>query len=289
MKILCLHGVGSSGSICESQFGPFVKAADPSYEFVFVDGPIESARGPGMDAFDEGSFYSHTESYMPRHMAEAMENLEGVIEELGPFDGVIGFSQGAALAVSYLYELQRRGLPSPFSFAMCFSSVLAVSPDEGYCETTIERLRTRNLHLASGGVPDVSMLTAEENALANVITRVLIPARAHNAMLPDFDPSIYTSTDTDISDAPRVMIPEISDRRVQIPTVHVFGKRDASFMQDMASLTRGLCDERLMKKLEHNGGHAPPQDAVAARAAVGAMEWAIAQAKKRGTAVGSML
>lgn len=47
MRVLCLHGVGSSGSICQSQFEPFVKAADPSYEFVFVDGPAASIRGPG--------------------------------------------------------------------------------------------------------------------------------------------------------------------------------------------------------------------------------------------------
>lgn len=47
MKILCLHGVGSSGAICERQFAPFIKAADPSYDFVFVDGPVESIKGPG--------------------------------------------------------------------------------------------------------------------------------------------------------------------------------------------------------------------------------------------------
>lgn len=49
MRILCLHGVGSSGSICESQFRPFLQAADASYEFVFVDGPELSERGPGND------------------------------------------------------------------------------------------------------------------------------------------------------------------------------------------------------------------------------------------------
>lgn len=47
MRFICLHGVGSSGSICESQFVPLMKAADPSYEFVFIDGPMESIRGPG--------------------------------------------------------------------------------------------------------------------------------------------------------------------------------------------------------------------------------------------------
>lgn len=47
MRILCLHGVGSSGSILESQLDAFVKAADPSYEFVYADGPYPSEKGPG--------------------------------------------------------------------------------------------------------------------------------------------------------------------------------------------------------------------------------------------------
>jgi len=47
MRILCLHGVGSSGKILESQLQPFMQAVDPSYEFVFVDGPFLCERGPG--------------------------------------------------------------------------------------------------------------------------------------------------------------------------------------------------------------------------------------------------
>ena len=52
MKILCLHGVGSSGSICESQFRAFLKVVDPSYEFIFTEGPALSERGPGKDTLD---------------------------------------------------------------------------------------------------------------------------------------------------------------------------------------------------------------------------------------------
>lgn len=51
MKILALHGMGSSGKILESQLSAFIKGADPSYEFVFIDGPILSPRGPGKLSF----------------------------------------------------------------------------------------------------------------------------------------------------------------------------------------------------------------------------------------------
>lgn len=47
MKILCLHGVGSSGAILEAQMANLQRELDPSYELVFVDGPFECERGPG--------------------------------------------------------------------------------------------------------------------------------------------------------------------------------------------------------------------------------------------------
>lgn len=47
MKILCLHGVGSSGTIFEAQIANLRRELDPSFELVFVDGPFECERGPG--------------------------------------------------------------------------------------------------------------------------------------------------------------------------------------------------------------------------------------------------
>lgn len=47
MRILALHGVGSSAKILESQLVGLMRSVDASYEFVLVDGPVPSHRGPG--------------------------------------------------------------------------------------------------------------------------------------------------------------------------------------------------------------------------------------------------
>lgn len=47
MKILCLHGVGSSGAILEAQMANLQRELDPSYDLVFIDGPFECERGLG--------------------------------------------------------------------------------------------------------------------------------------------------------------------------------------------------------------------------------------------------
>lgn len=47
MRILCLHGFGSSGDILEKQMASLRRELDASFELVFVDGQFESERGPG--------------------------------------------------------------------------------------------------------------------------------------------------------------------------------------------------------------------------------------------------
>ncbi|KAF3069306.1 hypothetical protein CFAM422_007028 [Trichoderma lentiforme] len=173
--------------------------------------------------------------------------------------------------------IQLQGVAPPFEFAIFFSSVLAVSPDSRYAEGAIQKLISRKLDFAAA--VDLGDLTADERVLADVLIRVIKPAQNHNAMLPDFDLDVYSRGDG--TQAPRILVPALVDEKVSIPTVHVTGKRDADFMKGMSEISRRLCDERMMKILEHPGGHQPPQDALSVRAAVGAMEWAIRQAQKK--------
>ena len=47
MRILCLHGYGTSGAILQSQLDAFTHKADPSHEFVFLDGEYECPKAQG--------------------------------------------------------------------------------------------------------------------------------------------------------------------------------------------------------------------------------------------------
>lgn len=48
MKILCLHGYGTSGSIMEKQFADVCAGLDETYEYVYLDGEYETKRAAGM-------------------------------------------------------------------------------------------------------------------------------------------------------------------------------------------------------------------------------------------------
>lgn len=51
MKILALHGLGSSGQMLREQLAPFVKQLGPNYQFKFLDGAIDCGRGPGIHSY----------------------------------------------------------------------------------------------------------------------------------------------------------------------------------------------------------------------------------------------
>lgn len=114
----------------------------------------------------EGPFYSHTAGYTPAELGDAAESITSYIEDLGPFDGVIGFSQGAAQALSYIHQHQveqnflgesqgdnLRGDSPPFKFAVCFSSTVPISRDRRCYEEILHGLSTighqRDVWLAS--------------------------------------------------------------------------------------------------------------------------------------------
>jgi hypothetical protein len=86
--------------------------------------------------------YSYFDEARPSTLLSAISDLESYLEDQGPFDGVLGFSQGASLAATFMVKeaTQNRVTPS-FRCAFLFSCpgaldfarnrLLDASTDEG--------------------------------------------------------------------------------------------------------------------------------------------------------------
>ncbi|OLN86705.1 Rhodanese-like domain-containing protein 6, partial [Colletotrichum chlorophyti] len=245
------------------------RSVDTSYEFVLVDGPFISHRGPGMGLGLDGPFYSHTIGYSPADIATAHQHTASTVDELGPFDGILGFSQGASLALSYIYHQQVTGEEPDFKFAVLLSSVAPFSADSKYCEADVEQLR---VHRLSGlGTND---LVPRQQVFNDCLVRTFQSAMKIGAVLPDFNQDFFRDT---VDSVPRVLHPMLVSERIHIPTVHVSGRRDFPFMYDMHEVGYQMCDTRVAKKLHHSGGHHPPKKDFEIKAIVRAMEWAVGQ------------
>lgn len=231
----------------------------------------------------DGPFWSHTQGYSPGQMADALQHLDRSIKEMGQFDAALGFSQGAATLISYIFDQQVRCRRRPFKFALLFSSVCAFSSTQAYAEEVVKEIQAKGGDFRSilESKDLTQSLSSGACAFVTAYANVILPLREAGALYPDIDMDVYRNTEFD--ETPRLLIPEIMGEKIGIPTVHAHGKNDADFMRAMTTIAHGMFDGKLIKKLEHSGGHEPPQKDSEVRAVVRAMDWAIKQAQRMGS------
>ncbi|KAL4888141.1 DUF341 domain-containing protein [Aspergillus ambiguus] len=276
MRILCLHGVGSSGAILEKQMANLRRELDPSFELVFVDGPFQCGRGPGVSEYQAGPYYSHTNGYSPTNIAEAVGYLEEILEDEGPFDGIFGFSQGSALTLSYFYQQQVAGNPVAVKFACLFSTAMPCSPDASLGNTVISKLRAMEYDITDRAAANRRDLTSEEQEFVDILQRTVLDAATHDPLFPWTDMDVYRRGDLDA--IPRVMYASVLPQKIQVPTVHVWGQNDFQYMIKMAELSCGLCDQSMSTSVLHDGLHDIPKKLMDIKAVLRKVDWAIAQA-----------
>ncbi|KAE8376661.1 DUF341 domain-containing protein [Aspergillus bertholletiae] len=275
MAILCLHGVGSSGAILEKQMSNLRRELDPSFELVFVDGSFECKRGPGVSEYQPGPYFSHTRGYSPADIAQAVGYLEEILEAEGPFDGIFGFSQGAALTLSYFYQQQAAGNPVAVKFACIFSAAMPCSPDASLGRGVISKLRAREYDITDRAGTNVGDLTSEELELVEILQRTIVEATIHDPLVPWIDMDVYRRGELDA--IPRVMYTPALSQKIQIPTVHVWGQNDFDYMIQMAKLSCSICDQSMSKTVLHSGLHDMPKKHTEIQAVLRKIDWAIAQ------------
>ncbi|KAI1094618.1 serine hydrolase FSH [Rostrohypoxylon terebratum] len=137
MRFICLHGMGTSAEIFETQTDPLRQALGKNHDFEFYEGEHDVPPATGIHEVFKRDVYKAW--YDPCLGAsthrKAIELLSEIVDEDGPFDGCIGFSQGAALLASYLLAHQALNpfSPPPFRLAIfiCGSSALSVSEVDG--------------------------------------------------------------------------------------------------------------------------------------------------------------
>ena len=155
-KILMLHGYTQSGPLFHAKSRALEKAlcrSLPNASFSYPTGPmrLRPADIPGFESITKNADGDETEAYAWWRRSNAGSEYIGIQEGLaqiattiieeGPFDGVVGFSQGGCAAgmVAALLEGKERiqcfqrketagGLPYPSSFLKSTSSAELIQP-----------------------------------------------------------------------------------------------------------------------------------------------------------------
>ena len=96
-KILCLHGGGQSALQFKSMKGTqdLINAL-PEYNFHFVNSPLSS------NVWWNDPIDKNTPTTDPDHPKQSVDFLSEYIKKNGPFEGILGYSQGAAMIITLL-------------------------------------------------------------------------------------------------------------------------------------------------------------------------------------------
>lgn len=106
VRVLCLHGYRQNADSFKSKLGSFRKHVNKYAEFIFIDAPhmakpMEEGAERQKDQLswwfnkDDGSFKGTNKNGPAFGFQESLKLVEETWKSQGPFQGLLGFSQGA--------------------------------------------------------------------------------------------------------------------------------------------------------------------------------------------------
>ncbi|KAK4868618.1 hypothetical protein LT330_006820 [Penicillium expansum] len=276
MRILCLHGHGASSDVLRYQMSGLIKGCDPSWEFHYLSGEVDCPPAPGIEKVFPGPFACYNRLFDPGSQLDSYALIEETLHTYGPFDGAFGFSQGAALIVSYLLE-RRAAYPDeslPFRFLILCSPVVPLAGNAEYCHRILGCLSRDN---------ESRIRSCQDTQISDLPER----ARIAMTMLTDILDASTTITqeprrfylDRELPDVPCALHPDLCLTRLPVATLHVRGTTDAKALWNCGFLIQSFFDSPKLRVFEHKSGHDIPRSGPEVRQMLCAMEWIIAQSE----------
>ncbi|KAJ5715841.1 uncharacterized protein N7483_013022 [Penicillium malachiteum] len=271
MRFLCLHGHGTNSRILETQLEPLRAHLPSDWEFEFLDGEMSASPPPGIDQIFPGPYLCYHGEPVPEDVWNAYNLIMEVVQEEGPFDGVIAFSQGAGVASTIIaHEAKTNPEMELFKVAVFL------------CATMPFDLEAGTLKLSYNG--HVDNLEAEyqppeneENSKGDEAINWLQDCRAAGVIQE------FQARRTDVLSSGRESIdvllryhPSVNDVKITIPTVHLIGEKDE--FADQGRSLAGICDSKLARVVTHEGGHQLPRDPRTLAKTAEAIQWAVDRA-----------
>ncbi|XP_073335494.1 esterase OVCA2 [Pagrus major] len=188
LRVLCIHGYRQTGSSFREKTGALRKLLKKQVELVYMSAPHSvqqasseapdkengSGPGPGGDEDQRGWWFSDVQARSFSAQQQCEESL-GIDESLmavreavkvqGPFDGILGFSQGAAF-VAMLCSLQEQKLEPEFNFR--FAILVA-----GFRSACKEHQTFYSTPLL---IPSLHVFGLEDRVIPDNMSRELLPS-----------------------------------------------------------------------------------------------------------------
>ncbi|KAK3398470.1 serine hydrolase-domain-containing protein [Sordaria brevicollis] len=278
-RVLALHGYGTSGEIFRSQTAAFrLKLPKQSYHFHFPNAPLPSAPTVGVDSIwnQTPKFYAWwpAQTSNTSEIRASHDVLEEILHKEGPFDILMGFSQGCSLIMSYiLYRYQEHLLERPKGekFELPFKGVmficggpsLPVLQDLGVDVTDkawkvndvtagLLHKRTERLKFKADNPDTIKKGEGLWDDVSDLVHDVTTDPKKKKG-IKQLDETDLFGLDFHDERMRRV----VGDLGELVPTVHVFGIKDPRWPASV-QLVR-MFEGGMNERFDHGGGHELPR------------------------------
>ncbi|XP_042905252.1 esterase OVCA2 [Parasteatoda tepidariorum] len=157
LRILCLHGYRQDADIFRSKMGGFRKSIKNIAELVFISAPhvvpesenvadSPSTRGCSWWFCEETkTFHSKVECRFAKGFEDSIAVIKSTFDTQGPFDGILGFSQGASLVSLICGLKENKEFTHEFHFAVIVAGFRSVCQSHAYLYKKL--LKMPSLHI----------------------------------------------------------------------------------------------------------------------------------------------
>lgn len=163
--MLCLHGYQGSAAALRGQLQPLAVGLADTVEFVAADAPSRAAG-------DFGWWHGDSVGGTPyRGWQRTRSWLLDTLDWQGPFDGVLGFSQGAALTALVPGLCAAENVTAP-RFVIMAAGFRSEAPEHRALFAERAAYRIPSLHII--GATDTVVAPADSNMLATMFTHPVV-------------------------------------------------------------------------------------------------------------------
>ncbi|KAI1340427.1 serine hydrolase-domain-containing protein [Xylariaceae sp. FL0016] len=298
MRFLCLHGMGTSGSIFKVQTSAFRSKLPPgAHSFDFINAPHECDATRAISPFFPGPHYTFCRNYTFPEVEAAprfvLDVLNAAAAAGNPYDALMCFSQGCAVAAGLLmaHRMAEPDAPLPVKGVVFVCGGVPLPLLEVWGLRVPRRAWEVNEMTGMDLQRKAAMAGAEIAALMEGFDRkdrrpLLRRARSlwgdtstlyhqrelrrledkdagldPRALPPFGDDDVYG---LDLTDVPEGLM-------IDIPTVHVYGIMDPRYPAGVQ--LAWMCNPEKRRVFDTGGGHEIPRNANVSNEIAGAIQW----------------
>ncbi|CAK4084079.1 unnamed protein product [Aphanomyces euteiches] len=144
MRLLCLHGMYQNAAVFRTKMEP-LHVALPHLQLVYLDGPtnlVPKVVSKPIDTTVFRAWWDPDQTTTTQAQRQIIDYVGDAIATSGPFDGVLGFSQGASLASWLCSSFAQRQLGWSPSVAIFLGGYLHSTTDEIFSNGLVPHVRS---------------------------------------------------------------------------------------------------------------------------------------------------